>query len=515
MIDYGSADSAASGSPRRPVAGGGNPRGAPTSGADLYSQLFQMQGRDRPAAFPPVTQPPAATPAQPSPARRSPRSVGRFPQTPVAPQSLIQSGLSLMQISELILKQLYLQGALLGIDIARQARLPFNVVDEGLVFLKDEKCIEVASGDLIGRVSYRFNLTDLGRVRAREAFEQCRYVGPAPVPLDAYVRQCLEQTVTGTICDAESLLEGFRDLIIRPNLLNELGPAVCSGRSIFIYGPPGNGKTMIAKGLGRFLNTFGGEIYVPYAIHADSGIVTIYDPTIHVATDNGDLLGAEMETTAGPNSERSRLLQDNPPDLRWRRIKRPVVITGGELTLEMLDLRYNSVGNFYQAPLHIKANGGVFLIDDFGRQIVSPRDLLNRWILPLEEKVDYLTLATGRKMSVPFEQLIIFSTNLDPRELVDEAFLRRIRHKINIGTPDRSLFTEIFKLSCHQHQIPFASDAVDYLYATFYDQGKPPRSSDPRDLLEIVQAICRFRNQEVLLSHDLIAEATQRFFCQI
>ncbi len=515
MIDYGSADSAASGSPRRPVAGGGNPRGAPTSGADLYSQLFQMQGRDRPAAFPPVTQPPAATPAQPSPARRSPRSVGRFPQTPVAPQSLIQSGLSLMQISELILKQLYLQGALLGIDIARQARLPFNVVDEGLVFLKDEKCIEVASGDLIGRVSYRFNLTDLGRVRAREAFEQCRYVGPAPVPLDAYVRQCLEQTVTGTICDADSLLEGFRDLIIRPNLLNELGPAVCSGRSIFIYGPPGNGKTMIAKGLGRFLNTFGGEIYVPYAIHADSGIVTIYDPTIHVATDNGDLLGAEMETTAGPNSERSRLLQDNPPDLRWRRIKRPVVITGGELTLEMLDLRYNSVGNFYQAPLHIKANGGVFLIDDFGRKIVSPRDLLNRWILPLEEKVDYLTLATGRKMSVPFEQLIIFSTNLDPRELVDEAFLRRIRHKINIGTPDRSLFTEIFKLSCHQHQIPFASDAVDYLYATFYDQGKPPRSSDPRDLLEIVQAICRFRNQEVLLSHDLIAEATQRFFCQI
>ncbi len=515
MIDYGSADSAASGSPRRPVAGGGNPRGAPTSGADLYSQLFQMQGRDRPAAFPPVTQPPAATPAQPSPVRRSPRSVGRLPQTPVAPQSLIQSGLSLMQISELILKQLYLQGALLGIDIARQARLPFNVVDEGLVFLKDEKCIEVASGDLIGRVSYRFNLTDLGRVRAREAFEQCRYVGPAPVPLDAYVRQCLEQTVTGTICDAESLLEGFRDLIIRPNLLNELGPAVCSGRSIFIYGPPGNGKTMIAKGLGRFLNTFGGEIYVPYAIHADSGIVTIYDPTIHVATDNGDLLGAEMETTAGPNSERSRLLQDNPPDLRWRRIKRPVVITGGELTLEMLDLRYNSVGNFYQAPLHIKANGGVFLIDDFGRQIVSPRDLLNRWILPLEEKVDYLTLATGRKMSVPFEQLIIFSTNLDPRELVDEAFLRRIRHKINIGTPDRSLFTEIFKLSCHQHQIPFASDAVDYLYATFYDQGKPPRSSDPRDLLEIVQAICRFRNQEVLLSHDLIAEATQRFFCQI
>lgn len=421
-----------------------------------------------------------------------------------------------MQISDLILKQLYLQGALLGVDIARQSRLPFNVIDEGLVFLKDEKCVEVMSGELIGRVSYRFNLTDLGRIRAREAFEQCRYVGPAPVPLEAYVRQCISQAVTGTVCDPESLLDAFRELIIRPGLLEELGPAVCSGKSIFIYGPPGNGKTMIAKGLGRFLNKHGGEIYIPYAIHSENSIVTLFDPTIHTATDNDDLLGAQMAQQTGPQgSERSRLLQDNPPDLRWRRIRRPVVITGGELTLEMLDLRYNSTANFYQAPLHIKANGGVFLIDDFGRQIVSPRDLLNRWILPLEERIDYMTLATGKKFAVPFEQLIIFSTNLDPRELVDEAFLRRIRHKINIGTPDRGLFTDIFRLACQQRQLQFNPAAVDYLYSNFYDRGKPARSSDPRDLLEIVQSICRFRGQEVLLTEDLIGEATMRFFCQI
>lgn len=479
--------------------------------SDLYTQLFQSGNRDAETPNLPGAAPALATSGPP--AARVPQK--NAPSPPPAPSTLAQSGLSLMQVSDLILKQLYLQGAALGVDIARQTRLPFNVIDEGLVFLKDEKCIEVASGDLIGRVSYRFNLTDLGRGRAREAFEQCRYVGPAPVPLEAYVRQCMQQTVTGTVCDPESLMDAFRNLIIRPGLLDELGPAVCSGKSIFIYGPPGNGKTMIAKGLGQFLNKNGGEIFVPYAIASENSIVTIFDPTIHTATDNDDLLGTLLEADDNPSAEKSRLLQDNPPDMRWRRIKRPVVITGGELTLEMLDLRYNTTANFYQAPLHIKANGGVFLIDDFGRQIVSPRDLLNRWILPLEERIDYMTLATGKKFSVPFEQLIIFSTNLDPRELVDEAFLRRIRHKIAIGTPDRDLYTEIFQLACRQRNIPYSPVALEYLFSTYYDRGKPPRSSDPRDLLEIVQAICRFRKQDVALTESLMAEATLRFFCQI
>ncbi|MGQ0637106.1 MAG: ATPase [Planctomycetaceae bacterium] len=478
-----------------------NPAGA--GEADLYSRIFQGLGAEPPRE------------AARGVARKAPLEPRPAPKPPVAPSSLAQSGLSLMQVCDLILKQLYLQGAALGVDLARQTRLPFNVIDEGLVFLKDEKCIEVASGELIGRVSYRFNLTDLGRARAREAFEQCRYVGPAPVPLEAYVKQCLQQTVTGTVCDPTSLREAFKDLIIRPGLLDELGPAVCSGKSIFIYGPPGNGKTMIAKGLGRFLNQNGGEMFVPYAIHSENSIVTVFDPTIHTATDNDDLMGTVMQGGTGAAGEQSRLLQENPPDMRWRRVKRPVVITGGELTLEMLDLRYNTTANFYQAPLHIKANGGVFLIDDFGRQIVSPRDLLNRWILPLEERIDYMTLATGKKFSVPFEQLIIFSTNLDPRELVDEAFLRRIRHKIAINTPERDLFTEIFQLACTQRGLPFNQIAVDFLYTSYYDRGKPPRSSDPRDLLEIVQAICRFRKQDVVLSESLMAEASLRFFCQI
>jgi hypothetical protein len=433
---------------------------------------------------------------------------------PDSPATLVETGLTLMHVSELVLKQLYLHGNLLGAQLARQARLPFQVVEEVLRFLKDERCVEVASGELIGPASYRFNLTELGRRRAREAFEQCRYVGPAPVTLEEYVEQCRKQTVSGATCHPEDLIAAFQNLIIRDGLLEELGPAVCSGKSIFLYGPPGNGKTMIAKGLGSFLNRHGGEIHVPYAVAAENSIVTIFDPTIHVATDNADVLDNADLGINNPGDV-VHALNQTTPDLRWRRIRRPVVMTGGELTLEMLDLRYNKTSNFYTAPLHIKANCGVFLIDDFGRQIVSPRDLLNRWILPLEEHVDYLTLATGKKFAVPFEQLTLFSTNLDPRELVDEAFLRRIRHKIHIGSPDRELYTEIFKLNCQQRNMPYRESAVDFMYTHYYDAGKPPRSSDPRDLLEIVQSICRFRDQPALLTDDLIAEASKRFFCRI
>ena len=288
-----------------------------------------------------------------------------------------------------------------------------------------------------------------------------------------------------------------------------------------MYGPPGNGKTMIARGLGRFLNTSGGEIYVPYAVLAENSIVTVFDPTVHQATDTEHPEYGQSAADAGQSPlspaglSSSRAWSEGSADLRWRRVRRPVVVTGGELTLDMLDLRYSRTSNFYTAPLHIKANGGVFLIDDFGRQIVSPRDLLNRWILPLEEGIDYLTLATGRKFPVPFEQLIIFSTNLEPRELVDEAFLRRIRHKIRIGPPEREQFTQIFRLCCAQRDIPFEETAVEHLYANFYDQGKSPRSSDARDLLEIAASICRFRDQRPILTPELMAEAAARYFCQV
>jgi len=201
-------------------------------------------------------------------------------------------------------------------------------------------------------------------------------------------------------------------------------------------------------------------------------------------------------------------------DARWVKIKRPVIVTGGELGLDMLDLRYNSGSNFYQAPLHIKANGGVFLIDDFGRQLCSPKELLNRWILPLEDRHDFLTLSSGKKFEVPFEQLIIFSTNLDPKDLVDDAFLRRIRHKLEIEAPGRDVYERIFAAVCKRLGMASCPEAIDYLYERYYDKGRSPRASDCRDLLEVVQAICRFRRQPVQLSRELMVEAAASFICE-
>lgn len=454
----------------------------------------------------------AASGARPSPAQRADAGTLNAPKNfkdvapPRSPQTLSQCGLSLMQISDLALKHLYLHGTLLGVDIARHMRLPFNIVDEALRVLKTQKAIEVSSGDIIGTASYCFNLTEIGTRRAKEALEKCGYVGPAPISLEQYVRQCKEQAVSRIDCSPEALRDAMEGMILRDGLLSELGPAVCSGKSIFIYGPPGNGKTIVAKALGKFLNEYGGEVYVPYAIQAENAVITLLDPTIHQTTDDSELYSVDGST--------EELMSDHL-DRRWRRVRRPVVITGGELTLEMLDLRYNSGSNFYNAPLHIKANGGVFLIDDFGRQLVSPRDLLNRWILPLEEHADYLTLATGKKIEVPFEQLIIFSTNIDPRELVDEAFLRRIRHKIRIDSPTREVYEEIFELASRMRGHDYDPKVVDYLFENFYNRGKPPRSSDPRDLLEIAESICRFTGQTVAVCPEIIAEATQRFFCSV
>ncbi|WP_206028512.1 ATP-binding protein [Thalassoroseus pseudoceratinae] len=438
---------------------------------------------------------------------------GQSVTPPACPKSLSEAGVNLGSLCDLTLKHLYLQGHSLGAELARQLRLPFVLVEEALRHLKDERCLEVVSGDLIGPASYRFNLTQYGRERAQEAFDSCRYVGPAPVPLSDYVRQCQRQTVADVQCHPDELREAFADLIISDGLLDQIGPAVCTGKSMFVHGAPGNGKTLIASGLGQFLNDHGGEIFVPYAIEVDGSIITIFDPTIHRPTDNADNRFADASQAA--SALMSTPSDASTPDFRWRRVRRPVIVTGGELTLDMLDLRYNRESNFYTAPMHVKANGGIFLIDDFGRQIVGPQELLNRWILPLEDRVDYLTLTTGKKLAVPFESLIIFCTNLEPRELVDDAFLRRIRHKIEIGPPTREVYTEIFKHCCENREISFEPSVVDYLYTEYYDSGRSPRSSDPRDLLEIIYSICRFQRKEIELNDQLMAEATKRFFCNV
>ena len=432
-----------------------------------------------------------------------------LPEAPTAPENLQESGLTLGFLNDLVLRTLYTRGGMLGLDLSRFLCLPFKVIEEGLCFLKDEKCVEVAGGDLIGRVSYRFNLTELGRKRAQEAMQFCGYVGPAPVPIDDYIEQAYRQAVTGISCSPEALLATFSHLVLPDSLFNALGPAIVSGKSVFIYGPPGNGKTSIATAIGEFMTRAGGDIYVPYAFITENSIVTVYDKAVHqLAEDTGEDRFEDNEATI------RRLLNTGTIDARWVRVRRPVVITGGELQLGMLDLRFNSDANFYQAPLHIKANGGVFLIDDFGRQLVSPKELLNRWILPLESRHDYLTTADGKKFEVPFEQLIIFSTNLDPKDLVDDAFLRRIRHKVGIESPDREVYERIFAMNARRLGMDPCPESVDYLYERYYTKTRSPRASDCRDLLEIVQAICRFRRQPVQLTKSLMVEAAATFISE-
>ncbi len=432
-----------------------------------------------------------------------------LPEAPSAPDSLKEAGLSIGFLTDSILRSLYTRGGMLGLDLARLLCLPFKVIEEPLKFLKDEKCLEVAGGDLIGKVSYRFNLTELGRRRAQDAMKLCAYVGPAPVPLEDYIEQTYRQAVTGISCTPEQLRGSFTHLVLPDALFNAIGPAVVSGKSVFIYGPPGNGKTAVARSIGDFMNNAGGAIYVPYAFLAESSIITVFDQSIHVLDeDSGQERVEDSEATI------RRLLNTGTVDPRWVRIRRPVVVTGGELNLDMLDLRYNADANFYQAPLHIKANGGVFLIDDFGRQLVSPKELLNRWILPLEDRHDFLTVASGKKFQVPFEQLIIFSTNLDPKDLVDDAFLRRIRHKVEINAPTRDVYERIFSGMAKRLGMNACPDAVDYMYERYYEQGRSPRASDCRDLLEIVQSICRFRRMPVELNRELMMEAAASFIAE-
>ena len=430
------------------------------------------------------------------------------PEAPICPDSMKEAGLSQGFICDMLLRTVYSRGAMLGRDLAQYLCLPFKVIREPLKFLKEEKCLQVDGGDLVGEVSYKFSLTDLGRKRAQDAMQQCAYIGPAPVPLEDYVEQCYRQTVSGLHCYPEALKAPFSHLVLKEEMFNNVGPAIISGRSVFIYGPPGNGKTAIARAIGDFMNTTGGSIYIPFAFVADNNIITVYDPSLHVVDDSVTEYVDEADATV------RKLLTTGAMDQRWVRVRRPVIVTGGELTLAMLDLRYHQESNFYQAPIHFKANGGVFLIDDFGRQQCSPKELLNRWILPLEDRHDFLTVASGKKFQVPFEQLIIFSTNLDPKQLVDDAFLRRIRHKVGVNPPARDVYERIFSANCKRLGMNLDPSAIDFLYERYYTRGRSPRASDCRDLLEIVQSICRYRRQPVHCTRDLMVEAAASFIAE-
>jgi hypothetical protein len=416
-------------------------------------------------------------------------------KAPAAPNSIEETGLSADLLTKLFVKTLY-TGEATGVTLADRLRLPYSLLDPLVERARAERLIEVKGSVGSGTAGYRYALTDLGRDRARQYLDANQYVGPAPVPLATYVAETKAAAAARAFINHDRLREGFAHLVVDDAVLNQLGPAVNAGRAVFLYGPAGNGKTVLGEGMGRAL---GGDVHVPYAIDIDGETITVYDPVSHES----------LETSEDAGS----ILASGLRDRRWIRVRRPVIIVGGELTLDMLDLTFNPIARFHEAPLQMKANGGVLLVDDFGRQRIRPQDLLNRWIVPLESRVDYLTLHTGKKLQMPFDVLVVFATNLDPASLADEAFLRRIPYKIPIVDPTLDQYARIFELDCKRRRLRYHKVMVSYLQRRHYaPHGRPLRSCHPRDLLDQITAICRYRGTEPEVTRELLDAACHAYF---
>lgn len=435
----------------------------------------------------------------------SPPKTGSLESTaawaPPAIGSIEATGLHLLGIADLVLKILYYGGVMPGTRIADTVKLPYTgVLDDVMEFLKREKYVDVRGSSGFGESSFQYLITDKGSEKAREAMERSQYAGPAPVPLRAYIEAIEAQNRRKLVVHQEDLRRIMTNLVISDEMLSRIGPAVNSGRSIFLYGPPGNGKTTVSEKIGRMI--LGDDIWIPYALDVDGQIVQVFDSVNHEISSTSD--------------ERVKMKTGEVQDPRWIKIKRPMIMVGGELTMAGLDLVYNDINKFYEAPFQVKANGGMFLIDDFGRQQVRPKDLLNRWIVPLEKGVDFLTLNNGRKIEIPFFVLIVFSTNLDPKDLVDEAFLRRIRYKIEVGNPTYDQFREIFKIVCRLLQVPYDEQGLAYLLNEWYiKQDRDLRFVHPRDILSQVKDIATYLNKPPAMTKELLDRACASYFVEL
>jgi hypothetical protein len=425
------------------------------------------------------------------------------PWLPPPIRNIEDTGLNLATISDLAIKLMYFGGVMNGSRIADLVKLPFvGVIDQVMEFLKREKFVEVRSQTGLGAGGIEYLISSKGVDKAKEVLERSQYAGPAPVTLDQYIYAMKMQNRGRVTATPDVMKKALGHLVISETMYGKIGPAVNSGKSIFLYGPPGNGKTTVSEAVGRVI--LGSDIWIPYAFDVDGQVIRVFDNVNHEV-----LEAAEAESANRAQTGVKR-------DPRWVKIRRPVIIVGGELTLAGLDLIYDPINKYYEAPYQVKSNGGMFLIDDFGRQQVRPRDLLNRWIVPLEKGVDYLTLATGRKIEMPFNVLIVFSTNLDPADLVDEAFLRRIRHKIEIGDPNFDEYREIFRRACEAKRVPYDEKGVAYLLQEWYiKRDRRPRAVHPRDILDQLLDISRYMGRPPQLTKELIDRACESYFVKL
>ncbi|MCK5193883.1 MAG: ATPase [Desulfobulbaceae bacterium] len=416
-----------------------------------------------------------------------------FMSDPNVPQTVEQTGLDFSFIVDLIKKHGLNMGEFTIPEMAARTKLSFPVVDESIERLRADQLVEVKGATQLTKLSYRFALTEAGIKSASNLLEVSRYIGPAPVPFDEYRNMMEMQTIKSIFVDPGRIKDAFSHLVVNKQFLSRIGPAISSGRAIFLYGPSGNGKTTIAETIGRVLP---GDVYMPYAVLAEGEIITVYDKASHVAVE-------------------PRHSADNV-DQRWVLIQRPVVMVGGEMTLKSLDLDFNPISKFYEAPLQMKANNGLFIVDDFGRQQVDPQNFLNRWIVPLERRTDFLTFHTGMKIEIPFDQLVVFSTNLEPRTLVDEAFLRRIRYKIKIDHPELSEYKDIFQRVCDSNGIAFNDYVFDYLIESYYHQNNIQLSScHCRDIIDQIIDNARYNSQKPELTKEAVSEAWASYFVEM
>jgi hypothetical protein len=404
---------------------------------------------------------------------------------PPTPQTMEATGVPQTLVMDLMIRRLLLEGySTLGI-LSEKLRVSVPVLEGVFRHMRQQQLVEVKG--MVGN-DYQFSLSAAGRALAGERFQISQYAGACPVSLDDYTAATEKQSAKVTIT-RQLLRRALSDLVVTDRLLDSLGPALISQSSIFLYGPTGNGKTSLAE---RLLRVYDDSVLIPYAVEVDNQIISLYDPVVH---------------------ERVEDVADADWDPRWVLCHRPFILVGGELVPSMLELRLDEASGIYAAPLQMKANDGIFVIDDFGRQLMSPRDLLNRWIVPLDRRIDYLTLRYGVKFQIPFEMLVVFSTNLDPTDLADEAFLRRIHNKIFIEAVDAAVFDDILRRIVTSRNIPAEPDTADHLRRLCLRDGRTElRACYPRDICDILASIANYEGRAVRMTRGELERASDLYF---